>query len=123
MATENKEAQYETIFDQKALDNWFEKLNQAELFAFDLETTSLDYMQAKIVGMSFAINAGEAAYVPLAHSYADAPPQLDRDAVLKQFKPLLEDPNKAKGEKQGQNKIQVGSNVCHYCHAFWSCSG
>ena len=104
---EKQTVQYETIFEQAALDSWFKKLSKAELFAFDLETTSLDYMQAEIVGMSFAVNAGEAAYVPLAHQYVDAPPQLDRDAVLKQFKPLLEDPHKA---KLGQN-LKYDMNV------------
>jgi DNA polymerase-1 len=94
------EVNYDIITDQTALDAWLERLKQAELFAFDTETTSLDYMQAKIVGVSFAIEAGEAAYVPLAHDYLGAPPQLDRDAVLAQLQPLLEDEKLA---KVGQN--------------------
>jgi DNA polymerase-1 len=94
------EARYETILEQKAFDNWLNKLKQAELFAFDLETTSLDYMQAEIVGCSFAVTSGEAAYVPLAHDYEGAPAQLSRDAVLAQLKPLLEDAQQA---KLGQN--------------------
>jgi len=93
---EDIETDYQTIFDQADLDAWFEKLSQAELFAFDTETTSLNYMDAEIVGLSFAIEAGKAAYVPLAHSYEDAPEQLDRDAVLAQFKPLLENPDNKK---------------------------
>jgi DNA polymerase-1 len=94
------EARYETILGQKILDDWLNKLKQAELFAFDLETTSLDYMQAQIVGCSFAVTSGEAAYVPLAHDYEGAPAQLSRDAVLAQLKPLLENAHQA---KLGQN--------------------
>jgi len=94
------EARYETVLTQKAFDNWLNKLKQAELFAFDLETTSLDYMQAEIVGCSFAVTPGEAAYVPLAHDYEGAPAQLSRDDVLVQLKPLLEDAQQA---KLGQN--------------------
>ncbi len=81
---------YETIVDQAALDRWVEKLQKAELFAFDTETTSLDYMQAEIVGVSFAVAPGEAAYLPLAHDYPGAPDQLDRKKALAQLKPLLE---------------------------------
>jgi DNA polymerase-1 len=94
------EARYETILEQKVFDNWLNKLKQAELFAFDLETTSLDYMQAEIVGCSFAVTSGEAAYVPVAHDYEGAPAQLSRDEVLAQLKPLLED---AQHAKLGQN--------------------
>ncbi|NNF95808.1 MAG: DNA polymerase I, partial [Halobacteria archaeon] len=93
-------AHYETVFEQSALDAWLNKLKQASLFAFDLETTSLDYMQAEIVGCSFAVKNGEAAYVPMAHDYEDAPDQLAREAVLTQLKPLLEDSQQA---KLGQN--------------------
>lgn len=97
---EDIETEYTTIFDQAQLDEWFAQLEKAELFAFDTETTSLNYMDAEIVGLSFAIEAGKAAYVPLAHSYEDAPEQLDRDAVLAQFKPLLEN---ADCKKVGQH--------------------
>ncbi len=90
------ELDYQTILEQAELDHWIERLKQADLFAFDTETTSLNYMEAELVGVSFAIQPGEAAYVPLAHDYMGAPPQLDRDAVLAQLKPLLEDPNQAK---------------------------
>ncbi len=92
--------QYHTLFSKKELSSWIKKLSDAELFSFDLETTSLNYMEAKIVGCSFAVQAGEAAYVPVAHCYDGAPEQLDRDEVLQLLKPLLEDPNK---KKVGQN--------------------
>ena len=97
---EQLETSYEIITEQQELDRWLQQLKAAELFAFDTETTSLNYMEAKVVGVSFAIEAGKAAYVPLAHDYLGAPEQLDRDAVLAQMKPLLEDPNQA---KVGQN--------------------
>lgn len=96
----SSETHYETILTQKQLDNWLDRLKKAELFAFDTETTSLNYLQARIVGMSFAIKAGEAAYLPLAHDYPGAPDQLDFDATLALIKPLLEDP---KALKVGQN--------------------
>ena len=98
-ATSN-ETHYETILTQQQLDSWMDKLKKAELFAFDTETTSLNYLQARIVGMSFAIKAGEAAYLPLAHDYPGAPDQLDFDTTLALMKPLLEDP---KALKVGQN--------------------
>ncbi len=81
---------YETILDEAALDAWIGRLEAAALFAFDTETTSLDYMQAQVVGVSFAVTPGEAAYLPMAHDYADAPKQLPRDRTLKRLKPLLE---------------------------------
>ena len=87
---QKKYSAYETIFTEKELEKWLEKLSHATLFAFDTETTSLNYMEAKIVGVSFATEAGKAAYLPLAHDYADAPQQLNRDAALKKLKPLLE---------------------------------
>jgi DNA polymerase-1 len=83
-------ASYETVLEQEHLDSWLARLEQAGEFAFDTETTSLDYMAARIVGVSFAIRAGEAAYVPLAHDYPDAPEQLERTAVLEKLRPLLE---------------------------------
>ena len=94
------ETHYETILTKQQLDNWLARLQKAELFAFDTETTSLNYLQARIVGMSFSIKAGEAAYLPLAHDYPGAPDQLDFDATLALMKPLLEDP---KALKVGQN--------------------
>ena len=81
---------YQVVTEQKALDEWLARLASAELFAFDTETDRLDYMEAELVGVSFAIEAGEAAYVPLAHDYVGAPEQLDRNNVLAQLKPLLE---------------------------------
>lgn len=93
--TESK-VHYETILTQSELDHWLKKLNDAEVFAFDTETTSLDYMNAEIVGVSFAIEPGKAAYVPLAHDYPEAPRQLNREHVLQQLKPLLENPDKKK---------------------------
>ncbi|MBX2837660.1 MAG: DNA polymerase I [Gammaproteobacteria bacterium] len=83
-------AEYETILTKKDFTRWLKLLKSAELFAFDTETTSLNYMQAEIVGISFAIEPGKAAYVPLAHDYEGAPKQLDRDDVLAQLKPVLE---------------------------------
>ncbi len=93
-------AAYEILLDPARLEAWLARLEAAELFAFDTETTSLDYIQARIVGLSFAVAAGAAAYVPLAHTYVGAPAQLDREAVLARLKPLLEDPARA---KIGQN--------------------
>ncbi len=87
---------YDLVLTHEQLDGWLRALGSAELFAFDTETTSLDYMVAEIVGVSFCVEPGHAAYVPLAHNYAGAPDQLPRDAVLSKLKPLLEDPNRAK---------------------------
>jgi DNA polymerase-1 len=83
-------AHYETILTEAALDDWIIKLQAAPAFALDTETTSLNAMQAELVGISFAVEAGVAAYLPLAHHYAGAPEQLDRDATLARLKPLLE---------------------------------
>ena len=87
---------YETLYSEIELDRWIDRLDSAELFSFDLETDSLDYMQANIVGCSFAVEAGEAAYLPVAHDYPGAPQQLDLALVLHKLKPLLE---------SGQKKI------------------
>lgn len=86
--------QYQTILDLPELENWITKLQQAPAYAFDLETDSLDYMQAHIVGFSFAINPGEAAYLPLTHDYPGAPDQVDLNTALALFKPLLESPER-----------------------------
>ncbi|MCC7279759.1 MAG: DNA polymerase I, partial [Chromatiaceae bacterium] len=99
-ASQSDPAAYEILLDPARLDAWLARLEAAELFAIDTETTSLDYIQARIVGLSFAVEAGAAAYVPLAHTYVGAPAQLDREAVLARLKPLLEDPARA---KVGQN--------------------
>ncbi len=101
------EARYETVLEQAQFDAWLAKLQAAELIAFDTETTSLDPQQAEVVGVSFAVNAGEAAYVPLAHSYMGVPAQLDRDAVLQALKPILEDPAKAKVGQHGKYDMNV----------------
>ena len=93
-------AQYEIVLDKKALSRWLKRLSDAPLFAFDTETTSIDAMRARIVGVSFAVAPGEGAYVPLAHDYLDAPQQLNREDVLEALRPLLEDPDQ---EKVGQN--------------------
>ena len=82
--------EYEIIYDKKRFKQWLSQLKASEHFAFDTETTSLDYMQAEIVGVSFASEVGKAAYVPVAHDYMGAPNQLDRDWVLAELKPLLE---------------------------------
>jgi len=81
---------YETVLTMKSFNTWLKKLDKAELFAFDTETTSLDYMVAEVVGVSFSVEPGKAAYVPLAHVYEDAPKQLDRATILAKLKPLLE---------------------------------
>ncbi|MFV8788786.1 5'-3' exonuclease H3TH domain-containing protein, partial [Yersinia enterocolitica] len=82
---------YQTILDEKSLSDWIERLKKAEVFAFDTETDGLDTLSSNLIGLSFAVAPGEAAYLPLAHDYLDAPAQLDRDWVLAQLKPLLED--------------------------------
>jgi DNA polymerase-1 len=87
---------YQKIVSQDAFDSWLAKLAAAPLMSFDTETDSVDYMRARIVGLSFATTSGEAAYVPLGHDYAGAPDQLDRDKVLAALKPLLEDATVAK---------------------------
>ncbi len=87
---------YQMITDSAALLTWLEKLSAAPLASFDTETDSLNYMQARIVGLSFAVTPGEAAYLPLGHDYAGAPQQLDRDSTLAAFKPWLEDAGKFK---------------------------
>ncbi|MCW8907227.1 MAG: DNA polymerase I, partial [Sedimenticola sp.] len=91
---------YQTVLEESAFEGWLKRLQMAELIAFDTETTSLDYMQAELVGVSFALEPGEAAYVPLAHDYPGAPQQLSREWVLERLKPLLEDPERP---KVGQN--------------------
>lgn len=105
--TAPKQTNYTTISSWAQFDSWLERLNRAELFAFDTETTSLDYSKAEIVGVSFAITPGEAAYVPVAHNYPGVPEQLDRKEVLEKLRPLLESPEHA---KLGQN-LKYDSHV------------
>ena len=94
------EGEYETVLDKKAFERWLKKLEKAGSFAFDTETTSLDYMQARVVGVSFAVDIGQAAYVPFGHDYPGAPDQLGEQEVLGALKPLLEDEGR---KKIGQN--------------------
>ena len=108
---EEVDKDYQVIYTEAELDHWLEKLAEAELFAFDTETTSLDYMQAKIVGLSFAIQPHQAAYIPLGHDYLGAPEQLDCELVLAKFKPLLEDASVA---KLGQNLKYDMSVLANY---------
>ncbi|UQA49642.1 MULTISPECIES: DNA polymerase I [Vibrio] len=104
-------SQYETILDEALFNAWLDKLKASELFAFDTETDSLDYMVANLVGLSFATDEGIAAYVPVAHDYLDAPQQLDRDWVLEQLKPILEDEAQS---KVGQNLKYDASVLARY---------
>ncbi|MGB5643559.1 MAG: DNA polymerase I [Gammaproteobacteria bacterium] len=93
-------ASYQTVLSKNDFDTWLQRLQAADSFAFDTETTSLDYMAARVVGVSFAVKAGEAAYVPFGHDYPGAPKQLSEKQVLVTLKPLLEN---AKKPKIGQN--------------------
>ncbi|WP_421154063.1 DNA polymerase I [Aeromonas dhakensis] len=101
------ETDYRCILDEAEFDEWLARLQAAQLFAFDTETTSLDYMEARIVGVSFAIEPGKAAYVPFGHDYLGAPVQLTEAVVLGKLKPLLEDPARL---KVGQN-LKYDRNV------------
>ncbi len=111
-AVEVSECEYDIVFNQSHFNDWLEKLKQSSAFAFDTETTSVDYMKAELVGLSFAVNVGKAAYVPLAHDYLGAPEQLDRDWVLAQLKPLLESSDI---KKIGQN-LKYDANVLSQYH-------
>jgi DNA polymerase-1 len=106
--TVDAEGDYETIFDWEAFDDWHGAIKKAELVALDTETTSLDYMEAELVGISLSIEAGKAAYLPLAHDYPGAPEQLPRDEVLKKLRKWLEDP--------AQDK--VGHHLKYDAHIF-----
>lgn len=90
------EKRYETITEWPQLERLIERLRESQLFAFDTETTSLDYMKAEIVGLAFGLEPGVASYIPVAHDYAGAPDQLNRAKVLEALKPILEDPERAK---------------------------
>ena len=107
VATIEPDLDYQTILTEADFNLWLDKLKASSLFAFDTETTSLKYMEAEIVGVSFAVEEGCAAYVPVAHDYLDAPEQLDRLWVLAQLKPILE--NDAI-KKVGQN-LKYDKNV------------
>jgi len=105
------ESEYDIILDKEAFNQWLEKLASSDAFAFDTETTSVDYMKADLVGLSFAIEVGKAAYVPLKHDYDDAPEQLELEWVLAQLKPLLES---TKIKKVGQNLKYDANVLSHY---------
>jgi len=104
------ETDYRIILTDAEFSTWLEQLKQASSFAFDTETTSLNYMEARIVGVSFAVEAGTAAYVPLTHSYLGAPEQLDREQILEQLRPLLEDRKKTKIGQNLKYDINVLAN-------------
>ncbi|SFP63159.1 DNA polymerase I [Enterovibrio norvegicus] len=104
-------SQYDTVLTEEAFHAWMEKLRAADVVAFDTETDSLNYMEANLVGLSFAIAPGEAAYVPVAHDYLDAPKQLDRDWVIAEMKGWLED---AGALKVGQNLKYDASVLARY---------
>ncbi|WP_028024276.1 DNA polymerase I [Enterovibrio calviensis] len=104
-------SQYETILTEDAFRVWMDKLRSADVVAFDTETDSLDYMVANLVGLSFAVAEGEAAYLPVAHDYLDAPQQIDRDWVLAEMKAWLED---AGALKVGQNLKYDSSVLARY---------
>ncbi|GAA5187084.1 DNA polymerase I [Ferrimonas gelatinilytica] len=95
-----QQTEHELILSESQLDSWIARLKEAPLFALDTETTSIDYMEAELVGLSFAVEASKAAYLPVAHDYEGAPQQLDRERVLAKLKPLLEDVD---AKKVGQN--------------------
>jgi DNA polymerase-1 len=101
---------YSTILTEEDWQSWLQKLKAAPLFAFDTETTSLNYLDARIVGVSFAVAAGEAAYLPLKHDYVGAPDQLDFDQVMAELAPLLEDPN----------QLKVGQNLKYDRHVLFN---
>lgn len=100
----------QVILEQADFERWLDRLQNAERFCFDLETTSLNYMDAEIVGVGLSLEVGEAAYIPLAHDYLDAPKQLDRKTVLAALKPLLEDPTKTKIGQNLKYDISVLAN-------------
>ncbi|WP_425641968.1 DNA polymerase I [Marinomonas gallaica] len=103
----NIDVEYDTVLDQDSFDAWLKKIQDADLVAFDTETTSLNYMAAELVGLSVSVEVGKAAYIPVAHDYDGAPEQLDRDWVLEQLKPWLEDDTQ---KKVGQH-LKYDANV------------
>jgi len=103
------DATYETILDQDRFDEWLQRIRQAGSFAVDTETTSIDYMQAELVGISLCVVPGEACYIPLSHRYDGAPQQLDKARVLAALKPILEDPAHQK----------IGQNIKFDAHIFF----
>ncbi|MFF7707217.1 DNA polymerase I [Pseudomonas sp. NPDC007930] len=104
------EVNYETVLTPERFSAWLAKLEAAELFAFDTETTGLDAQRAELVGLSFAVAPHEAAYIPLTHAYMGVPEQLDRDIVLTALKPVLENPAKAKVAQHAKYDINILAN-------------
>jgi DNA polymerase-1 len=102
------QGEYETVLTQEQFASWLSRISAADVVALDTETTSINYMQARLVGISLAVKTGEAAYIPLAHDYPGAPPQLDRDDVLAAMRSFLEDPAKKK----------VGHHLKYDAHIF-----
>ncbi|MEE4696062.1 DNA polymerase I [Pseudomonas alliivorans] len=105
-----KEAAYEVILEQAQFDTWLKKLEAAPLFAIVTQSNGTDAQRAQLVGLSFAIQTHEAAYIPLTHSYMGVPQQLDRDTVLKTLKPLLEDPSRIKVGQHAKFAINLLAN-------------
>lgn len=101
-------ADYQTVLQHSELESWLHRIEHADRFTIDTETTSINYMDAELVGISLSVKAGEACYIPLAHRYSGAPQQLDRDEVLSLFKPILENPSIGK----------IGQNIKYDCHIF-----
>jgi len=102
------ETEYEVILDQPSFDSWLQKISSVELFAIDTETTSINYMDAEIVGLSLCVEENKACYIPLSHNYSGAPEQLNRQQVLQALKPVLENPEIGK----------VGQNIKYEHHIF-----
>ncbi len=108
--TRHPSRSYETVLTEKQLEAWLKRIEKAELVSVDTETTSLDPLKAELVGVSFSVEAGHAAYVPLAHRYAGAPRQLERDAVLARLRPWLEDARRAKLGQNAKYDMHVLAN-------------
>ncbi len=102
-------ANYESVLEWARFEQWVQRLREAKEFAVDTETTSIDYMQAELVGISLCLEPGEACYIPLKHRYENAPLQLDKTEVLAALKPILEDPTIGK----------VGQNIKYDGHIFF----
>ncbi len=105
---ETPEVDYEVVLDKTSFKHWLNKISSVDLFAIDTETTSINYMDAEIVGLSLCVEAGQACYIPLSHSYAGAPEQLSREQVLDELKPFLENPDIGK----------IGQNIKYEHHIF-----
>jgi DNA polymerase-1 len=110
-AASSAPGEYELVTTQDAFDAWVEKLDRAELIAFDTETTNIDAMLADIVGISFAVEPGKACYIPLGHDFPGAPKQLDRDEVLRALKPIFENPDRPKLGQHAKYDINI---LSHY---------